>query len=98
MNGFVSIPELVAHLKAEGLVIINAADFAEANALKRARNHQKWLKGNSMTYAHAADIIGISRRTLERSIEKSSVRPDELLTIGGVKHIMTITVKRLAGL
>jgi DNA-binding XRE family transcriptional regulator len=98
MNGLVSIPDFMAHLKAEGLVIINAADFAEANALRRAQNHAKWLKQKSMTYAHAADIIGQSRRTLERMIEKETVRPNELLTIGGVKHIMTITVKRLAGL
>jgi len=44
MDGLISIPEFMAHLKAEGLVIVNVNDIAMASDYQRRETQRKWLK------------------------------------------------------
>jgi len=44
MQGLISIPDFVAHLQAEGLVIIKAADFAAATDFAQRERRRRLMK------------------------------------------------------
>jgi len=98
MDGFVSIPDLMAHLKAEGILMIHAKDLAELKMLERDQKHRDWLKQKTVTVAQAADIIGKSKATIRRFIEDPKTVPkSEIFKKGNAVHISTRTIKRLRG-
>jgi len=98
MEGFISIPDFMAHLKAEGILMIHAKDLAELKMLERDQKHRDWLKQKTVTVAQAAEILGKSDTTVRRLIDNPKVVPkSEIFMKGNRIKISTHTVKRLRG-
>jgi len=98
MDGLISIPDFMAHLKAEGLLLIKATDLAELKMLERDQKHRDWLKQKTVTVTQAAELLNCSDTTIRRFIDDPKTVPkSELIKKGNRILISTQTVKRLRG-
>lgn len=98
MEGTVNITDFMAHLRAEGLVIVQASELAEAQQMRTARKHHQLMNKPAITFAQAAEILGKSKNTIRNWVAQKRIKPTEILTRGKTQYVSTMAVKRLQGL
>ncbi|MCO6149091.1 hypothetical protein [Flavobacterium sp. NRK1] len=95
----IDIQEFMAHLKAEGLVIVRGDELENVKQHRLNALRAKLLKRNALTYKEvlSLELLPVSsKQSLQRWIENGKIKPLETYeTAKGVRMIMTSALRRL---
>lgn len=96
---YINAAEFVQHLKAEGLVLVNASELAELKMLELQDKRRRYLRQPALTFKQILDaklLPVTSKKGIESMIDRGNIKQDEVLRPkGGTRKILTSALKRL---